>query len=123
MFCLAMITTLLFSGVVTSVNAQELVTDQHTTMKAKVLEVVEQEVRDIPGTDTKTNYQTLKVKVLDGEKKGDTVTVENDYFNLEEGDIFYLMHTVDRFDGLDYYSVAEPYRLPTIYFFVGLFVL
>jgi len=103
-------------------NAQELVLDKQITAKAEVLEVLKQETKNIPGTDTKSNYQTLLVKILDGEEKGKEVTVENDYLNLEKGEIFYLVHTTNDLENRDYYSVSEPYRVTAVYFFVGLFI-
>jgi len=113
----------IFFGHFAVVQAQEVAPDTTTIQKAQVLEVIEQDVRDIPGTDTETNFQTLQVKILDGAEKGKQVTVENDYLNLKEGEVFYLMHTIGKFDGIDYYAVSDPYRLPAIYFFVALFVL
>lgn len=104
------------------VHAQELVPDRTTTMKARVLSIEKEEVREIPGTDTPTSFQTITVQILDGAEKGTRVTVENDYLNLKEGEVFYLMHTVGAFDGTDYYSVRDPYRLPQILILVGLFV-
>lgn len=104
------------------VSAQELVSEKQVTVKAKVLDVAKQEIKNIPGTDTTSNFQTLKVKIVEGEDKGKIITVENDYFNLQGGDIFYLTHTINKLDGRDYYSVSEPYRLPVLYFFIGLFI-
>jgi uncharacterized membrane protein len=101
----------------------ELVPDVHTTQKAEVLEIIKQETKEIPGTDTKVDFQTLKVKILEGDEMGTVVEVENDYLNLKKGEVFYLLHTVSKFDGIDYYSVSDPYRLPVVYFFVGLFIL
>jgi uncharacterized membrane protein len=63
------------------------------------------------------------VKILEGDEMGTVVEVENDYLNLKKGEVFYLLHTVSKFDGIDYYSVSDPYRLPVVYFFVGLFIL
>ncbi|HYF10225.1 MAG TPA: YibE/F family protein [Candidatus Paceibacterota bacterium] len=105
-----------------SVSAQELVQDERTSMKAKVLEVVSQEERLIPGTDTPTTYQTLRVEILDGAEKGKVISVENDHLKLEEGDTFYLLHTVNSFDGQDLYTVSEPYRLPALLAFGALFL-
>lgn len=122
-FILNLIITSLFVGQFSLAQAQEITPDVTTIQKAKVLEVSQQDVRNIPGTDTETNFQTLQVKILDGAEKGKEVTVENDYLNLTKGEVFYLMHTIGRFDGTDYYTVSDPYRLPAIYFFVGLFVL
>lgn len=110
---------LLVSGIV---FAQEIVPDTVTMMKARVLSIEKEEVKDIPGTETKTSFQTIHVEILDGTEKGKRVTVENDYLNLKTGEVFYLMHTVGQFDGMDYYSVNDPYRLPQVLILVGLFV-
>jgi len=112
----------LFFGVITPACSQELIQDTRTSMKARVLEVVTQEERTIPGTDTETTYQSLRVEVLDGEEKGKELTVENDHLNLKVGDTFYLLHSVNSFDGKDLYTVSEPYRLPALLFFGVLFV-
>ncbi|MDD4989475.1 MAG: YibE/F family protein [Candidatus Pacebacteria bacterium] len=106
-----------------SVHAADLVPENRTTAKAEVLEVLTQERKNDPGTDTPTDYQTLKVKILDGDEKGAEVTVENDYLDLQKGDVFYLIHTVDKYNGIDVYSVSEPYRIPALYFFIGLFII
>jgi len=39
------------------------------------------------------------------------------------GEVFYLMHTINSAEGKDVFAVSEPYRLPVVEFFVGLFVL
>lgn len=114
---------LTFMGLASPTQAQEVSVHQHTTAKAKVLDILKTETTTIPGTDTQTSMQTLQVEILNGTEQGKVVTVENDYLSLEKGEVFYLLHTVDRFDGLDYYTVSDPYRLPVLGFFVGLFVL
>ncbi len=103
-------------------HAQEMIPDKTTTMKAQVVHIEKQETKNIPGTETPTTYQTLTAKIQDGEESGITVTVENDTLNLNEGEIFYLTHTQNNLDGTDFYTATDPYRLPAIYFFVGLFV-
>ncbi len=100
----------------------QIVPDQVTLMKGRVLSIEKEEVREIPETDTKTSYQTITVEILDGVEKGKRVTIENDYLNLKKGEVFYLMHTIGAFDGMDYYSVNDPYRLPHVLVLVGLFV-
>ncbi len=105
------------------VSAQEIVPAKQTTVKAQVLEVLKQEVKQVPGTDVSDNYQTVKVKILEGDEKGKVVTVDNDFLSLKVGEVFYLMHTTGDMDYPDTYAVMEPYRLPAVYFFVGLFVL
>jgi len=103
-------------------NAQEVSLDETATMKARVVEVLEEGIQTIPGTDTESAFQTIRVKILDGTQEGDIVIVENDYLNLQEGDTFYLRHTVSIYDGRDYYSVSEPYRLPALFVFLLLFL-
>ena len=94
-----------------------------TTERAKVLSVESADVRVIPGTDTKTIYQTLRVEILSGPEKGRVVTAENDYLELTPGDVFFLTHTVNVHEGLDAYSVLEPDRLPALGWLLGIFVL
>lgn len=105
------------------VFAQEAVPEQITTVRAKVLEILDQEVKTIPGTDTTSLFQTVHVKILEGAEKGKEITVENDYLKLNKDEVFYLRHVVDTLGDRDYYSVSDPYRLPAIYLFTGLFIL
>jgi uncharacterized membrane protein len=103
-------------------GAQELVRDTQTTLKAKVVSVQNSESKQVLGTEVTNVVQTLRVIILEGAKEGEEITVENDFLELEAGDVFYLLHTVDGVGGQEYYSVSEPYRAPVLYFFVGLFV-
>lgn len=104
-------------------HAQELVTDTQEISKARVIEVLKEEIRMIPGTDTETDFQTLRVEIIDGPQSGKMVTVENDFLNLKKGEVFYLSHTTNALENRDYYSVLEPYRIPWLFFFAALFVL
>jgi uncharacterized membrane protein len=105
-------------------NAQELVLDTQSIMKARVVEVISEEAKNIPGTLTPAKHQTIKVYVLDGVDSGKDLVVDNDYYyDLKVGEVFYLMHTTNPLDGTDYYAVTEPYRIRSLLFFVGLFVL
>ena len=103
-------------------QAQELVADTVTVVRAQVLEVLVQDTRVIPGTDTSTDYQTIRVEVLEGEDTGLVLTLENDYIQLKEGEVFYARHEVNTLDGTNRYSVLSPYRLPIIVFFLLLFL-
>lgn len=103
--------------------AQELVPDTVTTMKARVVEVLTKERQSVPGLGFETTYQTLRVEVLDGPEKGAYLTVEYDMLGLEEGDVFFLRHTVNHLDATDYYAVMEPYRLPALGILALLFVI
>lgn len=117
--CLFIVSTLFSAG---NLLAQELVKDSQVTTLARVVEVVKQETKRVPGTDVTGDYQTLRVVILEGEQKGKEVTVENDYLQLKKGEKFYLIHTTNTLEGRDYYSVSEPYRLPIVFFMIGLFL-
>ncbi len=106
-----------------TVSAQsELVPDEISMMKGRVISIETEETKNIPGTETETTFQTITAEILDGTEKGNRVTIENDYLNLEKGEVFYLTHTVSSLDGMDYYTVNDPYRLPQVLFLVALFV-
>lgn len=97
--------------------------EQSYIERAKVLEVVSQTRKDVPGTQTEEDYQTLSAYVITGPDAGKTVTVQNDYLDMSKGDEFYMIHDIDPLDGVDAYNVSDPYRLPQVFAWVGLFVL
>lgn len=103
-------------------QAQEFVPDTVTMVKAEVVEVLSEETRLIPGTDTETVYQTIKAKLLEGEDAGRILTLDNDYLRLDEGEVFYALHTVNELEGRDVYAVSEPYRLPVLFTFAAIFL-
>lgn len=92
------------------------------TLLAEVVQVVSEESRFVPGTDTKASFQTLSAKVLEGNERGRMITVTNDYLSLREGEKFYVLHTVDPLLGVDSFSVSEPYRLDALFILIGLFI-
>lgn len=110
-------------GVYAQESQSEVTPPVSKLMKAQVLKIEKQEVKNIPGTDVRSSYQTIRAKILDGAEVGKEITIEDDYLHLNQNDIFYAQHTVGQFDGLDYYSVSSPYRLPQLAWLVGLFVL
>jgi uncharacterized membrane protein len=103
------------------VHASELKTDVHQTVQAQVLEIISEDSKLIPGTDTKGQVQSLKAKILEGESKDKEVQVDNDRSMLEKGDIFYLQITSYP-DGAVTYFVSEPYRLKTLAIITLLFL-
>lgn len=104
-------------------NAQELIQDKVEIVKAKVVEVVSQEKKEVPGTDVQSIYQTIKAEILEGDKKGEVVTIENDYLVLEKGDKFFLRHSIDGMDGREMYSVRDIDRQGVILGFIILFAI
>lgn len=100
----------------------ELVQDKYETVLAKVVEIVAQEEKNIPGTDTSALHQTVKVELLEGWLKGKTVEIENDHLKLKQGEKFYVLHTIDWQTGKDYFSVQEKYRLPNLLILTAIFI-
>lgn len=94
--------------------AQSLLPDIETLAKARVVAVAEEGNRTVPGTALTSDVQTLTVEILEGPQKGETVTFVNDFTQLETGEVFYLRHLESPSEGTDFYSVADPYRLPVI---------
>ena len=118
---------LLFSFVIFCVlipaplKAADMLTDQVTIVKAKVIEVVDQGTDTLPGIDVQNPTQTLKAQIIEGTDNGKIVEFKNDYTILKAGDLFYLSYTVQT-EGNEFYSVYEPDRLPVLLFFLILFV-
>jgi uncharacterized membrane protein len=105
------------------VHAAEMPQSSVTNELAKVISIIEEEQRPIPGTGTNGLFQTLRAEILEGTNKGSVVTVQNDYLALKVGEKFYMLHTIDASENLDIYAVFEPYRMPQLLALAGLFVL
>jgi uncharacterized membrane protein len=118
----AILSLVLYISGASAAYAQTPVPDTVVTMKARVVEIVSTERREVPGTDVQSTYQTIRAAIIDGPERGTEVTVEDDYLEQEVGDVFYLSHYSNSLDGTDYYSVSEPYRLPQIGLLLLLFV-
>lgn len=103
--------------------AQEIVPDTITIEKGKVTAILSQEMRDVPGTETPTVVQSIRVLVSEGEDAGKEVEINNDYAAVRLGDKVYLTHVTNPLDGRDEYVVSDISRLPTLAVLVLLFVL
>ena len=104
-------------------EAQTLLQDTITFERAQVVEVVSERQGNIPGTETPATYQTLKLKLLEGPKAGDVITVDNDYLSLRVGESAYVRHAIDGASGRETYAVSEPYRIPALLWLAALFLL
>lgn len=102
-------------------QAQELINTYQGTWHGEVTNVIEEDTRLIPGTNTEHTYQTIEALVLSGPEVGKIITIENDYLALETGDRFYFNHSI--FDGQVVYGVINIDRTGALYFMVFLFVL
>lgn len=104
------------------ISAQEIIPDKETTYRAEVVHILSEAQERLPGVPASSNHQTLEVKILNGDKEGEVVTVEDDYFDLKAGESLYLTHVTNSVDGKDFYMVGEPYRLTPLLIFGILFV-
>lgn len=104
-------------------RAAAVAEDAITFARAQVTSISDVHQEDVVGTDTTHPVQTLHAQVLDGDNTGTSITFENDYTQLAVGDVFYLRHTTNGLDGMDQYSVADPYRLPVLLGLAILFVI
>lgn len=107
----------------TAVQAQELVSDEHVIMKARVLKVLMQEERVVPGTEVHSIFQKIEAEILGGAERGKVVTIDNDYLSLDEGEVFYVNRVTHGLDKSIVYSVKDPDRLPALVFFAALFLI
>ncbi|MAZ41065.1 hypothetical protein CL654_03025 [bacterium] len=102
-----------------STFAQE---SEQEIIRAEVLEILSEETnKPIPGTGLAGDEQEIRVKILEGQKEGETVIFFNDFILLEEGDVFYLNFFSDSL-GVDLYSVNDLDRSIPLYVLFGLFV-
>jgi uncharacterized membrane protein len=88
--------------------------------RARVIEIISEEERLIPGTDTRADIQEIRAEILEGESKGKIVTVENDYLNLKEGETFFLNYLIT-LNGDEIYTVADADRRFALFGLLALF--
>jgi uncharacterized membrane protein len=88
------------------VSAQVLHEDYQGTFHGRVVEILAEEMRDIPGTGTEHLHQTIRAEVLDGPNKGSIILIENDYLGLDKGDKFYFNHNI-YIDGTESYGIVN----------------
>ncbi len=103
------------------VFALDLFHTEQGVWRAKVVEITETKQINIPGTDAKTDVQTLNIRLLEGERKGEILRLENDYIQLKEGDKFYLNYLFTD-QGDEIFSVLEVDRRDKMFILFALFV-
>lgn len=113
---------LLFCLVPGAALSQELVPEQVSIVRARAIAIMQEESLPVAGTDVYALNQSIRAEILEGDKEGEIVTVENDYIRLGTGETFYLRISTD-IDGTAYFSVSDPYRLPVLFALAALFVL
>jgi uncharacterized membrane protein len=122
----SILTTVVLSFFVASFSVQAgdatLVQDSFEHRKGEVVRIVAERKEPIADTAVTATIQTLEVKLLDGDNAGETITFDNDRIVVEVGEKVYLTHTISQFEGNEYWSISEPYRLPWLLFFTILFI-
>lgn len=97
---------------------------RESVYRAKVLSVVETYEVSEPTLYDVAQAQVLEVEILQGVRKGEQVTFENDYIQLKKGNRFFLGVATDtEASDVAPFRVVERDRLPILGGFVLLFVL
>ncbi len=94
---------------------------QPVILKGEVKEIVSQKTEFLPGPDIEQTIQILKIEILEGEKKGVIVELQNDFIILKEGDRIFLNQIIGA-HGAEFYTFEETNRVQGLVFFIGLFV-
>ncbi len=112
----------LLGGIAGVVSAQELVTSKEELVPARVVEITSERMETLPTSDAEFLVQTMKVKILKGSQKGDTVQLDNDYAKMKEGSRL-ILRVTNTTDGRVVYGVSDFERRPPMMVFFVLFVL
>lgn len=88
--------------------------DLEYTYKAIVNDVLSSEVQEVPGLGLSSPIQTIEVQFLNGDMKGKSVEIENNYIQLKKGDTAYILKTIRSEDGKELYSLRDPYRIDVL---------
>jgi uncharacterized membrane protein len=107
--------TLIFLFSFAYAGAQEVppAQDVDLTMLAQVVKIERAEMKDVPNTGTQALYQTVRVRFLDGIKKGSEQLIEDSAFPVKEGDKVYVRYMSTK-EGDEFYTIQEPYRLDSL---------
>lgn len=95
-----------------------------TVFKAEVVEASGLETRVVEGTDLREDVQTVTVRLLEGARAGETLTLENGTaIELSKGDRVYMHRTPGIEGGEEQWAVGEPDRSLVLIALTVLFVL
>ena len=118
-FCILLV---LFSQffLVLYVGAQEK-HQQPIILKGEIKEIISQKTEFLPGPDIEQTVQILKVEILEGEKKGVIVELQNDFIILKKDDRIFLNQIVG-VDGVEFYTFEEIDRTQGLFYFICFFI-
>jgi uncharacterized membrane protein len=101
------------------VSAQPL--DESPIQTGKVLDIIDERIEVIEGTNLDNTIQTLEVKITSGPDKGTTAVVESGYLPLRKGTRFYFERGT--FEDPEAIQIVEIDRRRPLALLVGIFVL
>jgi uncharacterized membrane protein len=101
--------------------AQEVHQELQETVRAEVIEVVDTSERQITGTDATAVTQQLRIELLEGQKTGEVVRMENDLVVLDEGDVIFVNRLI-AIDGTEYFIFKDIERRGALLVFAVLLV-
>ncbi len=101
--------------------AQEVHQEFQETVRAEVLEVVEEFEREIIGTGASTTVQELRIEIKEGIRNGEVVRLDNDLIVLAPGDDIYV-NRLQAIDGTEYYLFKDVERRLPLLIIVLIFV-
>ena len=101
------------------VSAQTVHQDLQETVRAEVVTIEEEFERPITGTDATATVQKLLIRLLEGERAGDVVALDNDLVRLREGDRI-IVNRLQAIDGFEWFAFKDTERRAHL---VGIFIL
>lgn len=94
-----------------------------TVFRAEVLQIEKEGERPVEATGVRDIYQALSVRIIEGVRTGEVVTVENNSpIRLKKGDVFYL-HLMKSETGEALWAVGEPDRRGALALLAAAFVI
>lgn len=87
-------------------SAQELHQELQETVRAEVIEIIDEHDEEIIGTDTTRLIQTVRIRVKSGVREGDSAIFINDLMELKNGDSIYVNRLI-AIDGTEYYQFKD----------------
>ncbi len=99
--------------------AQTVHQDLQETVRAEVVTIEEEYERPITGTDATATVQKLLIRLLEGERAGEVVVLDNDLVRLQEGDRI-IVNRLQAIDGFEWFAFKDTERRGHLF---GIFVL
>lgn len=103
-------------------HGAEIYQDHKETVKAEVIEILEEKEREVMGTDTTVLVQTVRAEILEGKKVGTVAVFENDITKLKKGDKIFI-NRFEPIEGGELISFHDIERRPQLFWLAGFFVL